>query len=113
MRDPSSWVNRTVTVKGLLAPLPQVSPSFYGMVPESHEILYVRWNSTPNGVPNHIETGIMATIHGVIREEPWTNPQLIKPDPNNPGSFITAPGHKVYYIEAEKVELIGPTQQIP
>jgi hypothetical protein len=124
MRDPSSWVGKNVAVEGILVGLPQANPTFYGMYSENRTasgynnagmgpLLFVELSLNFNGAPTRINEGIVATVHGVIREKVWADPKHLIPDPNNPGSYTTAPGQTVYYIEPEKVELLGPTVSIP
>jgi hypothetical protein len=94
--DPSSWVNKTVIVEGILANVPLPNPTYYGLFPENQTVfLNVQWNSSVALIPQYNAT--TAIVHGVIREEEWT-PQNIMP-PNSTKE-------KVYYIEAERVQLL-------
>jgi hypothetical protein len=93
IRDPSSWVNKPVTVEGILATVPLPSPTSYGLFPENQTaFLSVYWNSNVL-IPQFNATA--AIVHGVIREEEWTPPNI----PNSTKE-------KVYYIEAENVKLL-------
>ena len=92
IRDPSSWVGRTVTVEGILESVPMPNPTLYGLRPEDqNEFLSVQWNSSDMLIPQYNAT--TAIVRGTIIEEEWTPPNLI-------------PSHamEVYYIEAESVE---------
>ena len=106
IRDPSSWVNKTVTVEGILATVPQPNPTSYRLFPENLTTdcigqcirmniflngLNVQWNSSD------VLNATAAIVHGVIREELWTAPNVMPPISMN-----------VFYIEAENVELILP-----
>jgi len=93
IRDPSSWVNKTVTVEGILESVPMPNPTLYGLRPENQtSFLSVQWNSSNVLIPYN---GTTAIVHGTIKEEEWTIPNLI---PQNHTM-------EVYYIEAENVEL--------
>jgi len=71
IHDPSSWVNKTVTVEGILANVPQPNPTYYGLFPENQTVfLNVQWNSSNVLIPQYNAT--TAIVHGVIREEEWT-----------------------------------------
>ena len=95
IRDPSSWVNKTVTVEGILANMPQPNPTSYGLFPENQTVfLNVQWNSSAVLIPQYNATA--AIVHGVIREEEWTPPNIMPPNSTK---------EKVYYIEAERVQL--------
>jgi len=92
IRDPSSWVGRTVTVEGVIESVPMPNPTLYGLFPENQtDFLSVQWNSSYVLVPQYNAT--TAIVRGTIKEEEWTPPNLI-------------PSHtvEVYYIEAENVE---------
>jgi hypothetical protein len=93
IRDPSSWVNKTVTVEGVLESVPMPNPTLYGLRPVNQtSFLSVQWNSSNVLLPYN---GTTAIVHGTIKEEEWTIPNLI---PQNHTM-------EVYYIEAENVEL--------
>jgi hypothetical protein len=96
IRDPSSWVNKSVTVEGILATVPLPNPTFYGLFPENQTVfLNVQWNSSDVLILQYNATA--AIVHGVIREEEWTAPNVMPPNSIK---------EVVYYIEAEKVELL-------
>jgi len=94
MRDPSSWVGKTVTVEGILESVPMPNPTLYGLCPEGQtDFFSVQWNSSDVLIPQYNAT--TAIVHGTIMAEEWTIPNLI-------------PTHTVefYYIEAENVEFL-------
>jgi hypothetical protein len=96
IHDPSSWVNKTVIVNGILANVPQPNPTYYGPFPENQTVfLNVQWNSSDVLIPQYNAT--TAIVHGVIRAEEWTTPNIMPPNPTK---------QVVYYIEAERVELL-------
>jgi hypothetical protein len=71
IHDSSSWVNKTVTVEGILATVPLPNPTYYGLFPENQTVfLNVQWNSTNALIPQYNAT--TAIVHGIIREEEWT-----------------------------------------
>jgi hypothetical protein len=92
MRDPSSWVNKTVTVEGILESVPMPNPTSYGLCPENQtDFLSVQWNSSDVLIPQYNAT--TAVVHGTVKEEEWTVPNLIHQNHTV----------QVYYIEAENV----------
>jgi hypothetical protein len=94
IHDPSSWVGKTVTVEGILESVPMPNPTLYGLCPENQtDFLSVQWNSSDVLIPQYNAT--TAIVHGTIKEEEWTPPNLM---PNHTVEF--------YYIEAENVELL-------
>jgi hypothetical protein len=94
IRDPSSWVGKTVTVEGILESVPMPNPTMYGLCPENQtDFLGVQWNSSDVLIPQYNATA--AIVHGTMKEEEWTPPNLI---PSHAMEF--------YYIEAENVELL-------
>ena len=95
IHDPSSWVNKTVNVEDILANVPQPNPTYYGLFPENQTVfLNVQWNSSDALIPQYNAT--TAIVHGIIREEVWTIPNVMPPNSTK---------EKVYYIEAERVQL--------
>jgi hypothetical protein len=96
IRDPSSWVNKSVTLEGILATVPLPNPTSYELFPENQTVfLNVQWNSSDVLIPQYNATA--AIVHGIIREEEWTAPNVMPPNSTR---------EVVYCIEAEKVELL-------
>jgi hypothetical protein len=96
LRNPASYLNQTIYVRGWLQSEPMPAPYVIGM--DGDGVLYVKWD--PHFFISNAINDSMAVVHGIIKEMTWTNP------------YINQTEHD-YYIDAQTIDFESSSTPSP
>jgi hypothetical protein len=103
IQNPASFINQTITVEGFLQIQPMPAPFEFGLASDNQtgivhiggeNALFVNWSYMEG-----YDTS-WAVVHGVIREEAWTNPMVNQT-------------YHYYYIDAQTIDFESTSSPSP